>query len=60
MMMFPGIAEGQKPSVNASVSASVAGSVSQDGVVEPTTKGGVVVDTGRGRPMFVIVKVKEA
>ena len=33
MMMFPGIALGQKPSVNASVSESVAGSTSHEAVL---------------------------
>jgi hypothetical protein len=39
MMMLPGIADGQKPSVNASVSASVAGSESHDGALLPLAAG---------------------
>ena len=42
MMMFPGTADGQKPSVNASVSDSVAGSTSHDGALLSVVAGGVL------------------
>lgn len=42
MMMLPGIAEGQKPSVNASVSESVAGSISHDGALLSVVAAGAV------------------
>lgn len=43
MMMLPGITLGQKPSVNASVSESVAGSTSQEAVLLVVAGGAVVV-----------------
>lgn len=48
--MLPGIAEGQKPSVNASVSASVAGSTSQDGAFARTVTAGDAVLAGELNP----------
>lgn len=58
MMMLPGITDGQMPSVNASVSESVSGSVSHDGNPESVGVSGVL-GAGRDGAMFVIVKVKE-
>ena len=46
MMMLPGIADGQKPSVNASVSDSVAGSTSHDGALLSVVTGGALVTGG--------------
>jgi hypothetical protein len=46
MMMLPGIAVGQKPSVNASVSDSVAGSISHDGALLSVVTGGALATGG--------------
>jgi uncharacterized membrane protein len=51
MMMLPGITLGQKPSVNASVSESVAGSTSQEAALLVVVAGGAIVVVAFGRTM---------
>ena len=51
--MLPGIADGQKPSVNASVSDSVAGSTSHDGAFARTVTAGDAALAGELNPALI-------
>jgi hypothetical protein len=58
MMMLPGIADGQKPSVNSSVSDSVAGSASHDGAFARTVTAGDAALAGELNPDLIATVVK--